>query len=157
MKEIFKIVGIIAGLVLFGFIYWMIQLGIAFGWKPESTELKLSEREINWKTTIEKKYECKFNFIGLDKNYMEDSVIYMDLTIYKSSQFQNQNIDSLARFATKLSKSFLYKSERRKKQSCIRVTFNDIRLIQNTDKPQKTTSKYFLYNFNTFKTTEIIY
>ena len=157
MKQILTILGVIAGLFLLGFIFWMVQLGNAFSWKPESTELQLSERETNWKTLVEKKYDCKFNFIGLNQGFFEDTVVYIDLTVYKNSPFQNQNIDSLSIFATKLSKSFFYKSERRKKQSCIRVTFNDIRLKQISGKHQKTTSKYFLYNFNTLKTTEIIY
>lgn len=157
MKQIFKIVGIIAGLVLLAFIYWMIQLGNAFGWKPESTVLKLSEKEIVWKTFVEKKYDCNFNFIGLNQNYMEDSVIYMDIIVYRNSPFQNQNIDSLSSFVSKLSKSFFNKSERRKKQSCVRVTFNNICFKQSSNKATKATSKIFLFNFNTDKTTEIIY
>jgi hypothetical protein len=157
MKRIFKIVGILAGLVLLAFIYWMIQLGNAFGWKPESTELKLSEKEIVWKSLVEKKYDCNFNFIGLNQNYMEDSVIYMDIIVYRNSPFQNQIIDSLSSFATKLSKSFFYKSERRKNQSCIRITFNNIFLKQSSNKVTKASSKIFLYNFKTLKTTEFIY
>jgi|GEM_PF-4239697 len=126
MKAVYISIGSIFVLILIFLIYYSIQLGKAFGWKPPSTELELSESESNWKYQVEKKYNCSFEFIGLDSDFMEDSVIYMNIHCAKNSPLQHKLCDSIELITKKLAQSFVKNSTNRNAQTCIQFTFNAV-------------------------------
>ncbi len=152
MKYFFIVIGAIAGIVVIGFIIWIILLANAFGWKPPSTELELSQSEIEWKDQIQHKYKCKIDFIGLDDSFMEDSVIYMNFDVGNESPLQMLLIDSLENLTKKLSISFLEKSGGRDDQKCIQFRFDNLFFTDTTERLKYPISKKSMYHFKTKNT-----
>jgi hypothetical protein len=128
---------LIISIVFFVIIVSFIFLYISFsnttwgGWKPPSTELELSNQEINWKNKIEQKYDCKFEFIGLDDAFMEDSIIYMRIYCNENSNLNKLLDEDLNQISSQFSKSFLKISQDRPDQKYIQYTFENVFDIKN--------------------------
>lgn len=93
------------------------------GWEPPDTDLILTKSEVKWKNWVQKKYDCSFEFIGLERAFMNDNVIYIDLKLKDSSSLQSTLCDSLEWITRKLSISFLSASENKRKQNQIEFSF----------------------------------
>lgn len=117
--------------VLIAFFYYCIMLGSAFSFRPPSTELELSNQEINWKNKIEQKYDCKFEFIGLDNAFMEDSIIYMTIFCNDNSNLIKLLDEDLNQITSQFSNSFLKISQDRPDQKYIQYTFENVFDIKN--------------------------
>jgi hypothetical protein len=152
MKYFLTIIGVIAGISLIGLIIWTICLANAFGWKPPSTELELSQSEIKWKHQVQDKYDCTIDFIGLDNSFMEDSVIYMNIEVEDESPLQTLLIDSLENFTRRLSHSFSQRSTGRDDQKCIQYRFDNLFFKDSTERLKYPISKTSMYHFNSRST-----
>ena len=102
-----KILIILIITLLLSVVIFYINLASSFSYQPPSTELELSPKEINWKKRIEQKYDCKFEFIGLDNSFMEDSIIYMRIYCNENSTLNKLLDEELNHISLQFSKSFL--------------------------------------------------
>lgn len=93
------------------------------GWTPPSTEFELTKKELDWKNKIEKNYDCKIDFIGLDSDFQEDSIIYINV-IYKDNsnlrKILNLDIENVTK---KLSTSFINSNKKKRHQSQILIKY----------------------------------
>lgn len=105
--KIFKIVLLFAIIFVFTVLY--IELGNTTwgGWKPPDASLVLNSKEHNWVTNTERKYNSKFNYIGLDDAFQEDSIIYMNINYTNSSYFATLDSLSIQSLTKQLCQSFL--------------------------------------------------
>lgn len=117
--------------VLLSIVIFYLNLASSFSYRPPSTELNLSPKEINWKNKIEQKYDCKFEFIGLDDAFMEDSIIYMRIHCNENSTLNKLLDEESDDISSQFSESFLKISQDRPDQKYIQYTFENVFDIKN--------------------------
>ena len=145
MKAI-KIFGILilAGIIIvFAFFYFAFSGTTWGGWTPPDTSLELNSQEVNWVNSFEKKYDCNFNFIGLDGSFMEDSIIYMRLYCKNQSKLSQKITTEGEMFTQEFCKSFLSSSNYKRPRKYIEITYENIKI---EDKRYPVRFKYLYYN-----------
>ena len=147
-NRVLLFLGLIVVLLFYFFIMKKTTWG---GWVPEDRSLVLNSNEKKWISDFEKENNCKFNYIGLDKSYMEDSIIYMNLYLNKNSIIEQKILEEGNLLITKICKSFLARSKNQKKQNCIQIIFENLKL---KDHRYPTTLKY-MYTINLGVVTKV--
>lgn len=147
-NRVLLFLGLIVVLLFYFFIMKKTTWG---GWVPEDRSLFLNSNEKKWISDFEKENNCKFNYIGLDKSYMEDSIIYMNLYLNKNSIIEQKILEEGNLLITKICKSFLARSKNQKKQNCIQIIFENLKL---KDHRYPTTLKY-MYTINLGVVTKV--
>ena len=147
MKILKKIllITIFTGIVSFIlFFYFGIKDTTMGGWAPPDTSLKLNNHENNWVVTIEKKYQGTFDYIGLDNQFTEDSIIYIILNCHNKDIFEKNHIVDKEKFTKELCENFFSNSDFRRPQDYIYFSYTYIK-----EKNEKQTiSLEFLYYKN---------
>lgn len=138
-------------IVVLLFYFFIIKKTTWGGWVPEDRSLVLNSNEKKWISDFEKENNCKFNYIGLDKSYMEDSIIYMNLYLNKNSIIEQKILEEGYLLITKICKSFLARSKNQKKKNCIQIIFENLKL---KDHRYPTTLKY-MYTINLGVVTKV--
>lgn len=132
-----KITGILilAGIVSIIVYYYSAFSGTTWGgWEPPDVSLDLNSKERELVRDFEKKNQCSFDYIGLDRDYTEDSIIHMNLYCKENSEL-GKNIYSVGEKITmNYCNSFLSSSNSKRPQKYIQITFYKI-LIEGEQYP----------------------
>lgn len=148
-NRVLLFLGLIVVLLFYFFIMKKTTWG---GWVPEDRSLVLNSNEKKWISDFAKENNCKFNYIGLDKSYMEDSIIYMNLYLNKNSIIEQKFLEESNLLITEICKFFLARSKNQKKQNCIQIIFENLKL---KDHRYPTTLKY-MYTINLGVVTKVV-
>ena len=146
-----RVLVVIGLIVVFLFYFLIVKKTTWGGWVPDDRALVLNSNEKKWVSDFEEKNKCKFNYIGLDKSYMEDSIIYMNLYLNKNSIIEQKILEEGNLLTTEICKSFLARSNNQKKQNCIQIIFENLKL---KDHRYPTTLKY-MYSINLGVVTKV--
>lgn len=120
-----KIIIISIIILLFSvFLYFFISLsGTTWGgWVPDAS-IELNQKESKWVENIQKQYSCKIDYIGLDNNFAEDTVLYIHILFDDNSRLNDLLITKMEPLTDFLSQSFLKKSTNRKKLRRIKFIY----------------------------------
>jgi len=122
------------------FFYFAMSDSISGGWSPPDTSLKLNKKEIKWLENFENKYQSTFDFIGLDKGYKEDSIIYIILNCHNKSILENKHV--IDKFTKELCNKFFANSDKNRTQKYIKFSYHHLK-EKNEKNPKSFDFLYF--------------
>ncbi len=124
------------------FIYYINNIiNTTIGWAPPDVSFKLSFKENNWVKKIEKKYDSTFDYIGLDNQFTEDSIIHIILNCHYNAIFEKNKIVDKEKFTKELCKDFFSNSDFKRPQNYISFLYTYI----EENKKHTISSEYFYY------------
>lgn len=134
MKIVYLFLGVFTLIFLIVLLYLYSLSGTTWGgWEPPSTALILDKKERAWVREIERHYQCKINYIGLDGAYMNDSIIYITIEYKEHSVLNRALNDEIEEITGYISSSFLDASSTKGKQKQIQITFDYIHNFNNDE------------------------
>ena len=138
------IVGFFSALLFF---YFALSGSTWGGWSPPDTSLKLNKKEIKWFKNFENKYQSTFDFIGLDKGYTEDSIIYIILNCHNKSILENNQLIDKEKFTKELCKKFFTNSDKNRTQKYIKFSYHHLK--EKNEKIPKSYDFFYFKNLDT--------
>jgi hypothetical protein len=112
------------------------------GWTPPDTSLKLNAGELKWVEKFQNDSGGTIDFIGLNDDFTEDSIIYIDLNCHHQAIFENMNIKDKFAFTKAQCKAYYFDTDNRRTQNYIQFSY--LHLKEKNDKHAQTLS--FLYD-----------
>ena len=97
------------------------------GWSPPDISLKLNKKETKWVENFEKKYKGTYDYIGLDKEFTEDSIIYLNFNCHNRSIFENNQVTDKETFTKEVCKKFLSNSKTTRTQKYVKFSYYNFR------------------------------
>jgi hypothetical protein len=130
MKALAITVGIILSAIIIVYVFFINAFsGTTWGgWTPPDVSLQLNLNERNWVDDFEKKNDCKFNYIGLDNGYTEDSIIYMNLYCNNDSKLGKKIIKDGELLTKEFGRSFLSCSDKNRSQIYIQFSYDNVKI-----------------------------
>ena len=145
------IILIIVSLVTLMFFFFAFKGTTWGGWTPPDASLQLNTKEKRWAENIEKEYKGTFDYIGLDDEYAEDSIIHITFNCLNKPIFEINQITDKEQFTKKLCKNFLYHCENKRSQNYIKFSYDNLK-VSNEQYPDKLV---FLYDKISGKVLEV--
>ena len=129
------------------FFYFAMSGSTWGGWSPPYTSLKLNKKEIKWLENFENKYQSTFDFIGLDKGYKEDSIIYIILNCHNKSILENNHVIDKEKFTKELCNKFFANSDKNRTQNYIKFSYHHLK--EKNEKLPKSFDFLYFKNLDT--------
>lgn len=126
-----KIIGLIGIMVIFLLYIFAFRDTTWGGWSPESASLTLDSKEQRWVDNFEKENICKITYIGLDDTFMEDSIIYVNLSCNTNSKLGQKIANEGIKVLKEHCKTFSSSSIKTRSQRYIQFSYQDIKLKEN--------------------------
>jgi hypothetical protein len=103
-------------LLFFSFFFILVSCINQFGMTGPEKPVLSDKLTTIWKDEFENQYNCKIDYLGLDDEYQEDTIIYLNLKFKKNSLINEKLIENWREISEEIANSFYQKTNNKKIQ-----------------------------------------